>query len=562
MEAGRDELISLVKRLDGRYIPDTSNERMSDWEAMRIHMFNDGQVVQRVARRYETYGVSQQLQQRSQGDSQIQGIEDPYVTARATDVYFQATARNRISLEALERALRALVNTRGRKSLILVSEGFIYDPNLDEFKRVIEASRRSNTAIYFLNTKGLEGMPVYMTAEFGPALPEQDIGAAFQETFEATEGADSLSADSGGFVVRNSNDLNGGIKRIADENRTYYLVGYNPTNTARDGKFRKIQVKVPGKKGLVVRARKGYYAPSDTGKTALTPKPGQDPVIQAALDSPYEMEAVPLRMTNVVGDETLLGKALTVITTEVDIRGLAFEEKEGRFLDTVEFLLVVAHRETGEYFRYDQKVEMKLQPSTRERIEKSWYPIARDFELKPGGYQAKIVVRDKNSGRVGTVIHEFDVPDLASFRVSTPIISPTRRVENGQPTTLLQYQIQREFPPQGPLFCQFEVYGAAKDPKSGMPRVSMGYVVKAADGSTFTKVDPSEIRPTSLGKLSRIVGFPLDRAAPGGYEIVMTFKDELSGHTLELKEPFTVLGATAEVPAPAPTPVADKPPGS
>src|SRR5262249_50049505 len=162
------------------------------------------------------------------------------------------------------------------------------------------------------------------------------VGAAFSETFEATEGADSLSGDSGGFVVRNSNDLNSGIKRIADENRTYYLVGYNPTNTARDGKFRKIQVKLVGKKGLSVRARKGYYAPGDRPKAAPPSKPGQDPVIQAALDSPYEMDAVPLRMTNVVGDETLLGKALTVITTDVDIRGLAFADKDGRFVDSLE----------------------------------------------------------------------------------------------------------------------------------------------------------------------------------------------------------------------------------
>ena len=86
-----------------------------------------------------------------------------------------------------------------------------------------------------------------------------------------------MASDSGGFSVRNTNDLGAGIKRIADENRTYYLVGYNPTNTARDGKFRKISVKVPGRKGIEVRARKGYYAPSETGKTALTPKPGQDP---------------------------------------------------------------------------------------------------------------------------------------------------------------------------------------------------------------------------------------------------------------------------------------------
>jgi VWFA-related protein len=555
MEGGREELIALLKRLDGRLIPDTGQDRMSDWEAMRIHTFRDGQVISRVARRFEQYGVTQQMMNNSDRSTRVDGQDDPYVTARATDVYFQATARNRITLDALERALSSLISTKGRKSLILVSEGFIYDPNLDEFKRVVEASRRSNAAIYFLNAKGLEGMPVYMTAEFGPALPEQDVGFALSETFEASEGADSVASDSGGFTVRNTNDLGAGIKRIADENRMYYLVGYNPTNTARDGKFRKISVKVPGRKAVDVRARKGYYAPSDTGKTALTPKPGQDPQIQAALDSPYEMDQIPLRMTAFVGSESVIGKAQVMIATEVDIRHLSFQENEGRSIDTVEFLLVAAHRETGEYYRYDQKMDMKLLPATRERMEKAWLPISRDFELKAGGYQAKIVVRDKNSGRVGTVVHEFEVPDLSQFRISTPMLSNVRQMENGQPTGRLQLQVHRDFPPEGPVFCSFEVFGAAKDPKSGMPRVTMGYDVRREDGTVLTKVDATEIRPTSLGHLNRMIGFPVDRAAPGNYDLVMTLKDEIAGTSLEVKEPFGIVG-----PGDSPTPVADKPP--
>jgi VWFA-related protein len=554
MEAGRDELIALTKRLDGRYIPDTSPERMSDYEAMRIHQFRDQQVMDRVHRRFETYGVSAALaQNQQQSQSQIQSVEDPFVTGRAADVYFQATSRNRITLEVLERSLNALVTTKGRKSLILVSEGFIYDPNLDEYKKVTEASRRANTAIYFVNSKGLEGMPVYMTAEFGPALADQDVGAAFNESFEATEGADSLSADSGGFTVRNTNDLSSGFKRIADETRIYYLVGYNPTNTARDGKFRKIQVKVPGQKGAQVRARKGYYAPSDR-KVTPPSKPGVDPVIQTALDSPYEVEDIPLRMTDYVGEETLLGKAQVIINTEVDVRNLSFAEKDGRAVGTVQFLLVVAHRESGEYFRYDQAMDLKLLPTTRERLARVWLPISRDFELRPGGYQAKIVVRDKASGRVGTVIHEFDVPDLTEFRVSTPIISDTREAPSGGGAGgRLAAIARRDFPQGAQLFCQFEVYGAQKDQKSGMPRVSMGYQVRRGDGSRWSGTNPTIINPTSLGKLSRMLGFSLEDAAPGDYEMVMYFKDELAGKTLEIKEPFTVSDRLAQA-APAPPP--------
>src|SRR5204863_1975333 len=105
------------------------------------------------------------------------------------------------------------------------------------------------------------------------------------------------------------------------------------------------------------------------------------------------------------------------------VGSLSFEQKDGRFADTLEFLLVAAHRETGEYYRYDQKIDMNFRPETREKLLSSWFPIMRDFELPPGGYQAKIVVRDQNSGRVGTVSHEFTVPDLGAWRISSLILT-------------------------------------------------------------------------------------------------------------------------------------------
>ena len=95
------------------------------------------------------------------------------------------------------------------------------------------------------------------------------------------------------------------------------------------------------------------------------------------------------------------------MAADVDVGKFGFEDKDARLHDTLEYLLVVAHRESGEFFRYDQKVEMKLRPETRDRLSRTWYGVVKDFELAPGGYQAKIVVRDKNTGKIGTVVHEF-----------------------------------------------------------------------------------------------------------------------------------------------------------
>ena len=548
MESGRDALMAMLKRLDGRYIPDMAPDRMSDYEAMRIHVYHDTQVEAQVSRRFDTYGASTRGSQggNSQSDSISAMGGDPMVQGKASEVYFQSVSRNRITLQILERTLTSLASTKGRKSLILVSEGFIYDPNLDEFKKAVQASRRSNVAIYFLDTRGLTGMPDYFTAQFGPPIDTQDIGAAFVDQLAASEGSESLAADTGGFSVKNTNDLGKGIQRIADESRVYYLLGYNSTHTQRDGRFRKIKVELPGRKGLQLRYRKGYFAPLEGGKSALDKRTGPgDPDIQAALDSPYAEDQISLRMTSYVFDETILGKASVMIATDVDISGFKFDEKEGRFLDTLEVLLVVAHRETGEFFRYDQQVQMKLLPATRERLGRSWFPVVRDFELAPGGYQAKIVVRDKNSGRIGTVVHEFEVPDISQFRVSTPIISdalqPSPEGEKAVPRPVLS--IRRSFASGSTIYAEFDVYGAAKDKASGMPKVSAGYVIRRLDGTVQAIVAPTPIKPTSIGKLSRLVGTRLVAAEPGDYEFVLTVRDEITGKTLELKEPFTVTPA-------------------
>ncbi len=558
MEAGKEELIRLLKRLDGRLQPEFGPERMSDYEAMRIQVYSDTEVMGRVSRRFESLGASpSQQNQRSASNS----LGDPLVRSRASEMYFKSVTRNRITLEVMRRVLDSLQTTKGRKSMILVSQGFIYDPNLSEFKEVVQASRRGNTAIYFVDSRGLTGLSDFYSAEFGGSGTDpRDLGSAMLDNVQAAEGSESLASDTGGFSVKNTNDLGAAIGRIAAETQSYYLIGYNPTNTKQDGRFRKIEVKMAAK-GTNVRARKGYYAPLD-GKLAKPRKPGEnDPAIQQALDSPFELDLVPIRMTAYAFDEALLGKLNALVSADVDIRGFAFEEAEGRFVDSLEFLLVVAHRESGEFFQYNQKIEMKLLPKTKEKLEQTWFSMSRDFELAPGGYQAKLVVRDKNSGRVGTVIHEFDVPDPAEFRASTLNLSDVLEVKtegaSGPPRPA--FLARREFPSGATLYAQFSVYGAEKDKGSAMPRVSASYDIMDSDGLPRARVTPTIINPTSLGKLSRLAGTVLEGYEPGGYEFVLSIKDEVTGKSLQIREPFTVVappaaGSTAAAAAaPSPT---------
>ena len=158
-------------------------------------------------------------------------------------------------------------------------------------------------------------------------------------------------------------------------------------------------------------------------------------------------------------------------------------------------------------------------------------------------------MRDKNSGRIGTVVHEFEVPDLNAFRVSSPVVSDTLQAagDDGKGTPRPAITARRSFPPGSTLYASYEVYGAGRDKPTGMPRVANGYTVRRADGTVVARADPSRIMPTSLGKLSRIIGAPLGNIAPGEYELVLSFQDEVSGKTIEIREPFAIAPPEAAV---------------
>ena len=226
-------------------------------------------------------------------------------TSRAArpSVYSQVVARNRMTLGILERALKALEGTRGRKSVILLSKGFIYDPETRGFKDVSRAARRANVAIYFVDARGLVATTSNFTASEGSPIDARDIGAAYADIALDAEGAVSVAEDSGGFAVRNTNDLGAGLDRLARESRSYYLLGYVPKDAKADGKFRKISVKV-NRPGLSVRARKGYFAPDPADAAAAPATADLDPEVRRALDSPRDVADLPVRATALVFDRS------------------------------------------------------------------------------------------------------------------------------------------------------------------------------------------------------------------------------------------------------------------
>lgn len=545
---GRAELIKAVASLHGTRPPDVAQERVSDYEAYRIHVMQDEQMAERVGRRFSNYHVFGRDQVNTQQDQGPRperkggtaGLIEPLVQVRAAEAYTRAAAQNRATLGALTSTIESMAAVRGRKSIILVSPGFILDQELVLFRQVEDAARRANIAMYLVDARGLEVQTAFGSAQFGSPLDSRDVGAANVDAALEAEGAVSLAESSGGFAVQNNNDLGAGLRRIGRESRAYYLLGYMPADLRADGKFRHITVRV-GRLDVQVRARKGYYAggilskPADARATVDT--------LETALQSPYDLDALPVRATAYVFGNVTPTTSSVLLALEADLRAFQLRENAGVLTDVLDLRLLVTDLAAGETKRYERTVEMNLQSRVPKFETSAWYPLSQPFELAPGRYQARLVVRDRNSGRLGSVTHDFDVPVRKGITLSSLIVTDTVEMPaqgaDGPPRPVLI--VRRLLTAGATLYYQYSVFDAGRT-SNGETHVKAGHVVRRADGRIVKELKPTPLLAVS-GGMSRFAGISLAGMPPGDYELIVNVIDEVRGETVTVHEPFALADA-------------------
>lgn len=546
---GREALLAVADRLESKFRPDTSVARISDFEALQIYYGRDAQILSQVLRRYYENGVLQEYDnspeaRRSTAELDISpGAQ--LVKARATEVYQAYTERVKRTLGTFERVAEALRQARGRKSVLFVSEGFVHDGTQPAFREVLRAARDANAAFYFVDARGLLGAAGApgapgAGADQGRLVLEQDTLSTLANPRRDSEGAESVAADTGGFSIRNTNNLADGMRNVAQQSRAYYLLGYTPTNTRRDGKFRKIEVRV-SRPGLSLRARRGYYAPEDKDP----PAPRRDELdsrVRAALDAPLGVAGIPLRLVAHGLGPLAPGKSAALLVAEVDLSAVELRPgKDQVRRGVLETYAVVSSRRTGENLPQEKLVELSLPPDAYAQVRASGLPIFREFQLLPGEYQARFVVRDRQSGRVGSVRHDFSVPDPGTLGTSTPILTDRLQPAGPQGAARPIPVARRIFKSGARLYYAYEVYGVARD-AGGRVRVSSSYVMHRADGYELTRTHPQPLADTPQGQVSQMLSLSLQGARPGSYELVLTVRDEVAGRSVEVSEPFTVEG--------------------
>ena len=301
----------------------------------------------------------------------------------------------------------------------------------------------------------------------------------------------------------------GGINRIAAESQAYYLLGYKPTNPLRDGSFRKIEVKLERARGErprpqgVLRGARRPEPPSAGGtKDARLPAP---PSIRPTRAMPSRMRMSALRLS------TRRGSARRACSSPARSTSRASPSRSARGASDRRPPVPAGGgppRDRRALPLRPEGGDEAAAPPRASSLARSWLPRrAATFELAPGGYQAKIVVRDTNSRRIGTIVHEFEVPKLDELRTSTPLL--TDQVQPGQDRPRPVLRVRRAFTPESTLYCEYEVYGAAIAPDGTVPRVVAGYEIRRADGSVVSRVEPTPDPP----QLAR-QGVPARRRSP------------------------------------------------
>lgn len=248
---GRAALLALVSRLKGLARRDGSMPRVSEQEALAVERYRDQRVEEALVARLRAYDP----QPKEREDSEAMRL---LVRAKAAEVYAEASAATAETLTVLERTLAWLSELPGRRTLVLASAGFVYEDGEPRLRTLAQASLRANAPLHFIDARGLDSPNPFKDVEYAVGTDTRQSATSLEERLTATGGADVLALDSGGIVIRNQNNLATGLGRIAAAARTYYLLGYVPPVGKKEGRFRKIEVRV-NVPGARVRARRGYY---------------------------------------------------------------------------------------------------------------------------------------------------------------------------------------------------------------------------------------------------------------------------------------------------------------
>ena len=498
------------------------------------------------------------------------GFNDPNAAEqearnRAREIVTEAVYNSRLTLEALEGLCRGLSGLSGRKTIFLVSDGFLTGIGTGtgmsfDVRRIVDASTRAGVVIYAIDTRGLMASPPVASASSLQRVNPNTAGAVEnmrRRSENATlDAMNALAADTGGFLVEGTNDLHAGLHEMLKDTETYYVLAYEPSNTRRDGGFRKIEVRLPQAHGVKLRTRSGYFAPDDRRLRVATSAEDvarrseqRHAEMQIALSSLAPLDGIPVRLS---ADFVALENGVTqlVVSGNIDVTKLAFVRLRDRRQATLESV-AVALDEAGETVAtlQTERTAMDLSDADYAKALTTGIPYQKAMALKPGRYQVRLAVREEGTGLLGSAWQWIEIPELTAGRLALSSLfllqekaaAATAHDASPDAPDLRPAQALRRYRRGESLYAQIYAYNPTRDAEGATRLFAQAEILKK--GVTLGKAAPEPMewggpQGPPIPHTSRI---KLQRFEPGDYELRMTVSDENANALATRRVAFTVV---------------------
>jgi VWFA-related protein len=391
------------------------------------------------------------------------------------DEYF-----TRGTIGALNFVIAGLKEMPGRKAVVLLSDSIrlfneqgLNDIILESMRQLTDAANRASVVIYGIDARGLPTLS--LTAEDNPkgrmALTGPGLARIQQqrreEYFRSQDGLNYLAQETGGLFLHDTNDIAGGMRKVLDDQKGYYLIGYTPDDATfqqlKDKKrqYHKLSVKLK-EPGLSIRSRTGFFGiPDRNAKPVYKTREEQ---LFAALGSPFGGGAVHLRLTALFANNPKEGSFVQSLL-HIEGRDLTFIDEPDDWHKAVIDILLVTFGDNGvEMDQSSKTYTVRLHGAMyRNALEHGFVYSVNHPVKKPGAYQLRTAVRDAATEKIGSASQFIEVPDLSkghltlsglvvrASRPATPAVPPSQQAtpeqskpEQAKPAPALSEQAQKE----------------------------------------------------------------------------------------------------------------------
>jgi VWFA-related protein len=329
------------------------------------------------------------------------------VAAVASMVLNLAEAEEQRTYQTLEALIRRMSVLPGQRVIVMMSPGFFVLPSMHMPEgEIIDRATKENVVINTIDARGLYVSSVYdasnaaTTASVSPLKTQYTMREEESHFTSLAELADGTA----GVFFHDRNDIDQGLLQSAAEPEVSYVLGFTPQNLKLDGKYHPLKVTLVNKQKWALQARHGYFAP----RGEANPEAAAKEEIQQAVFSQEEMHELPIECQAQFfrGAD---GIHLSVVT-HVGTEELKFRKVDGRNQDTLTITTAIFDENGRMLVGLQRVLDMRLKDITLERVNKTGLNVKLSFELQPGTFLVRTVVRDSEGAQMAAMNRGVVIP--------------------------------------------------------------------------------------------------------------------------------------------------------